>query len=295
MDTPIWMTGPPAGLLLATDLSARCDRAFDRAVQLAGEWRAGLVALSVLEGPQAPDLALVWAGGGEDAADRAARRQFERDLAGVDVHADLRIVKGNPVDAIREAAEETGSGLIITGMARNEALGRFLLGSTVSRLVRVVSQPLLVVRERAHGPYRRILVATDFSDSSRHALHAALRFFPDCEPIIYHAYKLPMSEISGRVSHARLRREMEEGECAAFLAGADLPANMRGRLKTVIEHGALETTLTRYVREHDIELVVIGTHGRGALMSAVIGSAAARLLDWLPCDTMIVRAPRAMA
>jgi len=42
----------PRKLLLATDLSARCDRALDRAVSLAGGWQAGLVALHVLEQPE---------------------------------------------------------------------------------------------------------------------------------------------------------------------------------------------------------------------------------------------------
>lgn len=292
------MTGPPARLLLATDLSARCDRAFDRAAQLAGEWRAELIALNVLEGSQAPDLALAWAAGEDDdeAGARAARRRFERDIAGLDIRASLRVARGDKGDmagTIGKVAADTGCGLIVTGMARNEILGRFLLGSTAGRLARTVPQPLLVVRERARGAYCNILVATDFSDSSRHALHAAARFFPDREPVLYHAYRFPMSEISDKGNHARIAREIEQGECAGFLAATDLPPGLHGRLKTVIEHGALETALTRYVRQHEIELVIMGTHGRSGLMNIVLGSAAARLLDWLPCDTMIVREPRA--
>lgn len=61
----------------------------------------------------------------------------------------------------------------------------------------------------------------------------------------------------------------------------------------VIECGAIESTLTRYVREHDIDLVVMGSHGRRALLSLLLGSAAAKLLDWSPCDTLVVREPTA--
>ena len=50
--------------------------------------------------------------------------------------------------------------------------------------------------------------------------------------------------------------------------------------------------LSRYVREHDIDLAVLGTQGRTGLMNVLLGSAAARLLAWLPCDTLIVRQPR---
>ena len=46
----------PASLLLATDLSARCDRALARAVALARQWQARLVVLCVLPGPVQQEL-----------------------------------------------------------------------------------------------------------------------------------------------------------------------------------------------------------------------------------------------
>ena len=39
-------TSVPKRLLLATDLSARCDRALDRAAQLAEAWQAEIVAVN---------------------------------------------------------------------------------------------------------------------------------------------------------------------------------------------------------------------------------------------------------
>lgn len=292
-DAPPWMDGPPRRLLLSTDLSARCDRAFDRAVQLAAEWQAELIALKVLENPQAPDQLLAWSGGDDQEWIRTATRKLERDLDGVGIRAGMRLARGGDVaQTVRETAEDSGSGLIVTGMARNETLGRFLLGSTVERLARTVPQPLLVVRERVHGPYRRIVVATDFSASSAHALQATVRLFPGREYVLYHAYQTPLAGLPGKDVYGGTARAIEQGECAAFLANVDLPAPARARLRTVIEHGSLATVLTRYVREHDIELVAMGTHGRSGLMNVMLGSTAARLLDWLPCDTLMVRKPR---
>lgn len=40
-------------ILLATDLSARCDRPLDRALMLAQEWRTKLILLHILEPGQA--------------------------------------------------------------------------------------------------------------------------------------------------------------------------------------------------------------------------------------------------
>lgn len=296
MTTPDWMKGPPASILLATDLSARCDRALDRAEQLAGQWQAELVALNVLEPmPVAPDRTLIslYGENGDDNAE-IALQQLLRDVAGFAVQPRVRIVKGNTAEAIRQAAAEEHCELIVTGMARNEMFGRFLLGTTVEKLARMVAQPLLVVRYRPHGPYRKVVVATDFSEPSRHALHAAMRFFADSTLIVYHAYTAPLTGMamhqedaaSGGMSAIEARSVGER-----FLAGSNLTPEQRQRLRLVVEYGAPEVVLAQYVRQNDIDLVVMGTHGHGGLWANLLGSSVTRLLDWLPCDTMIVRDP----
>ncbi|MFC7335289.1 universal stress protein [Rhodocista pekingensis] len=283
----------PRHLLLATDLSARCDRALDRAAQLAEEWRAELTALNVLDPTASPDQAIAWAGGaGDEQLLQVAWRQLARDLKAVKVPVRLCISRsGDAAAAIRRTAADRQSGLIITGVSRSETLGRFLVGSTVETLARSLPEPLLVVHNRVHEPYRRIVVATDFSDSSSHALLAAARFFPGRELIVYHAHASPMAGLAGASVSSRLSASIKENECAAFLAATAIPEGTK--LRTVVEHGAIESTLTRYVREHEIDLVVMGSHGRSGIMSLLLGSTAARLLDWLPCDMLLVPDPRA--
>ncbi|TBU94469.1 universal stress protein [Phytopseudomonas dryadis] len=294
MNEQPWMNALPASVLLATDLSVRCDRALDRAAQLAGEWQAMLVGLNVLETRQAPDLVLGWVATGDDAElERFAEQQLRDDLAGLEVRVRMRIARGDPVQAIVQAARESGSGLVVTGVASNEFWGRLLLGSTVEALTRRLPQPLLVVRQRPRGRYERIVIATDFSDSSRHALHAAARYFPGRELVLYHATDVPMSDRLERVIDGETRRHIEEGDYAAFLAASDLPADLRKRTRIVIEQGSLGASLSRYVREHGVDLLVMGSHGRSGLMNVLLGSSARELLQWVPCDSLIVREPRA--
>lgn len=285
----------PHHLLLATDLSARCDRALDRAANLAREWHAGLVALNVLDPTVSPDQVLAWASGATDEQlVHVAREQLAHDLAGLDVSATLRMVRGeDAAAAIREAAASTQCGLVVTGVSCNETPGRFLLGSTVKNLARSLAQPLLVVRRRTHEPYRRIVVASDFSGCSRHALLAAARLFPDRELILYHAHPLVMSGLADPSQHSGRYVGAEEAECAAFLAATAFPEGTQ--VRSVVECGAIEGMLPRYVREHNIDLVVMGSHGRSGLISLLLGSTAAKLLDWLPCDTLLVREPTATA
>jgi len=283
----------PQRLLLATDLSARCDRALDRAAQLAAEWQAELTVLNVLDPAASPDQALTWASGASDEQLlHVARRQLARDLKAIKVPVNLCISRsGDAAAAIRRTAVDTQSALVITGVSRNETLGRLLLGSTVENLARTLPVPLLVVHNRVHEPYRRIVVATDFSESSRHALMAAARLFPGRELIVYHAHRSPMAELADASVNSGVCVSIVETECAAFLAATVLPEGTK--LRTVVEYGAIEAALTQYVREHDIDLVVMGSHGRSGIMSLLLGSTAAKLLNWLPCDMLLVPDPRA--
>jgi nucleotide-binding universal stress UspA family protein len=280
----------PTKILLATDLSSRCDRALDRAAQLAEQWQAELLALNILESSQAPDMALTWAYGNEDTNVQIAERQLLKDLTGLKVKLSARIAHGDVANAIETVASEEHCDLVVTGMARNETFGRFLLGSTVERLARELPLPMLVVRSRPSGKYSRIVIATDFSASSKYAVLAALRLFPEQNLTLYHAHNKPLSDAMENYS-SELNQAAMQSAFADFLEVCDLSDEQRQRFKLVSEIGALETVLTHYVRANDIDLVIIGTQGHSGLIDVLLGSNAAKLLDWLPCDTMRVPVP----
>jgi nucleotide-binding universal stress UspA family protein len=291
MTAPTWMTGPPQNILLATDFSPRCDRALDRAAALASEWGAKLVALHVLETfdgstVTARDLPS-WRRSTDPVA--RARKELLADVGALAGRATVVIAEGDPVTEILHTAETEGCGLIVLGTARNELLGRVSLGRTVDRLLRRARVPVLVVRNRARAAYRKVVVATDFSASSRHALEAAARFLPGQKLTLFHAYddRRTDSDSARRELRLAAARDME-----AFLAGADTPAAWQ-RPDILIEEGAPSFLLRDYVQERGVDLVVLGTHGRGAIMELLIGSVATAVMDEVPCDALIIREPRA--
>lgn len=290
---PIWRRAEPRRVLLASDLSARCDRALDRAALITARWHGTLTVLNVADAPQAPDLALAWASGQDDEVVlQHAREQLRADVAAAGVQAELRVVRGDAVDSICRMAADEGSALVVTGMAHDEAFGRFLVGSTVERLARRLAAPLLVVRNRPRAPYHRVLVATDFSETSRHALEAAVRYFDAARFTLFHARSTPGGQAEDDVQAASRDQQMRDTDMPRFLAACDLPAGVSGRIHAVVAGGAAEAAITRHVRLNHVDLVVAGSHGHTGLLSVLLGSTAARLLDWVPCDTMLVRDPR---
>ncbi|OZI32530.1 hypothetical protein CAL29_27875 [Bordetella genomosp. 10] len=280
---------PDGPILLATDLSARCDRALDRAVVLAKTRGVPLIALHVLESapttasPSAPS----WRRFSEDHRE-LARYRLGLDLDDPALSADIHVESGDVSDRIVELATRHGCSLIVTGIARDESLGKLLLGSTVKKLVRHVSVPVLVVKNRPHGVYREAVVATDFSPESRHALRMAAALFPNTSLLLFHAYDTPfgmrrLAEGLGDDARRDAQREMEE-----FLAATPgLPAGVPAR--TLVMDGEPETLLSDYVFAERCEMVVAGTRRIKGIMGAMVGSVAERLLEALPCDVLLVR------
>ena len=129
----------PRRILVATDLSARCDRALDRAVELASTWGAELFVLHALEQPEdfyesewerrLPS----WRRPLDPAV--LVEEQIRQDLLPSTSKFPTIVEKGEPTDAITRVAQTRAFDLIVTGLARDETLGRFRLGGTVERLL----------------------------------------------------------------------------------------------------------------------------------------------------------------
>jgi len=284
---------PPAAprtILLATDLSSRCDRALDRAASLAARWDARLIVLNVIEASRrdADDLPS-WRrlSDPRGAAEARVRRDLPEPLRALDV----RVAEGDPADAIVNIATAEGVDLIVTGVARDEALGRHLLGATVERLARRAPAPVLVVKRRLR-PYGEVVVATDFTAASQHALATAAALFPDARLTLMHGWEVPFP---GFQDNPRFRDDLR-AELArhsdTFLAAARLPEAQRPTLQVLIEHGAPERLIRDYMTDRDVELVVIGAHGGSALFDGRLGAVARRILDASPGDVLVVREPR---
>jgi nucleotide-binding universal stress UspA family protein len=263
---------------------------------LADEWDSELVALHVIEDTGAlqrrSDIsAPSWRRPLEPL--EIARRQLRKDLQTSGRHLTTLVKEGQPAEMIASTAIELGCELVVTGIARDETFGRFLLGTTVDRLLRRMHIPVLVVRGRARATYRNIVVATDFSDVSLGALRIAADYFPDRALNVFHAYQLPfvpLAEDRDRV--ARQFGAIAERECAEFLERFRAGTQTMPELRTWIEYGDVVPLIDEFVAEHDIDLLVLGARGRNAVAEAFIGSTATRILRMLPCDALVVSGGR---
>ena len=135
-------------IVVAIDGSEGSDRAFAKALELAGITRAQLVALAV-EGPLPAYAATV---GEVDEVKRekdaffgklAERARELADAADVPVQVELRA--GHAADLIVRFATEHGADLIVLGH-KGHFLEDYLLGSTADRVAHHAHCPVLIVK-----------------------------------------------------------------------------------------------------------------------------------------------------
>ena len=62
-------------------------------------------------------------------------------------------------------------------------------------------------------------------------------------------------------------------------------------MEVVTRVGKPFVEIIHHARDHDVDLIVIGTHGRGAVQHALLGSVAEQVVRTSPCPVLTVRHP----
>lgn len=292
MDDPALLPGTPRKVLLATDLGARGDRALERVLFVAARDDAQLIIVHALEDAdaqaQAAGTSTAPAGMPADLPARVKQRirqGMRADASDILERAKVLVEPGEPADVIERIATTEHVDVIVTGIARERpfSTGPVVLGKTVEKLLRRLPAPILIVRNRALAPYQRVVVATDFSEPSAHALQMALRFFPGQTLHLLHATDPARAEDGQQASR--------EQELEQFLSSVFMPESDRARLVPLFQAGAPQQIVRDHVQHAGADLLVLGTRGRGVMLEALLGSTAKSILSALPCDALVVRAP----
>jgi nucleotide-binding universal stress UspA family protein len=146
---------------------------------------------------------------------------------------------------------------------------------------------------------KRLLVATDFSECSAVALtygRALARQF-HAELHVLHAVEVLAPDPMGSAAlvsalpdlQADLERS-ERDELEALLTDDD---RRDLHAKTVLAtFQAPADAIVAYAREHHIDLIVLGTHGRRGVRHLVMGSVAEHVVRTAPCAVLTVRHPQ---
>lgn len=279
-------------ILVATDLSARSDRAVARAVALARDSNAKLTIVHAVDDELPGRI-----------ADRL-RDDAEKAIAGLvsslpgtaSLKPEVHVVFGRDYQEILRAAEDTGADFIVLGVHRDESSRRMFGGTTAERVIRGGTRPVLMVRERSVGGYKRIMIGVDFSVYSRRAIEFALRLNPEAEFDLLHVFHLPFQGFIGGGRERRHEVSKKHEEMMAHVVRHEIDTlfsmleTKPAKYNRLVKEGAVSETIREQVAERKPDLLVVGTHGRTGVVNALLGSVAQDLLSRPPCDVLAVPA-----
>ncbi|MFB6354248.1 MAG: universal stress protein [Halobacteriales archaeon] len=143
----------------------------------------------------------------------------------------------------------------------------------------------------------RILVAYDESPQSRAALEHALSTYPEAEVTVLHVtdpreWIYPDELGGGYYADEAFERAQETAE--DLLADAEALARDRGReVSTAGATGRPANTIVEYAEEHDVDHIVMGSHGRTGFSRILLGSVAESVVRRSPVSVTIIRGAEA--
>lgn len=294
----------PGPILAATDLSPPARHAADRAARLARETGAALTLMHVLPGGALQELRQ-WLGTGhaiEQQLHDDAQRGLRALAAELQAHHQVaaRVVQagGSVLDEIGREAGALDAALLVLGARGAGYLRRLVLGSTSERLLGRTTRPLLVVRQAPHEPYRRVLVALDFSPWSAHAVALARRVAPQATLLLFNAYQVPFEEklrYAG-VDVATIDRYRDQARIHAtqrvhaLAAGSGLKPD---DWEPCIVEGDASQRIVEHEHEKDCDLVVLGKHGQSVAEDLLLGSVSKHVLAEGSTDVLVSTAREA--
>jgi len=211
--------------------------------------------------------------------------------AGFDAEAHALQGKPKAWPTLLGKADDIGAAVVVIGSRGVGAAKSVLFGSVSSGLLHHSGRPVLVVAPTEdEGPGGPALIAFDGSDAARAGIATAGELLAVREAVIetvWVPYKgvaaggtlgAPAALISrgteelDQVLAARAREKAHDG--ARLAAGAGLEA----RAEAVETAGPVWCALRDSADEHESPVIVIGSHGRGVVEAAVLGSVSSALV-----------------
>jgi nucleotide-binding universal stress UspA family protein len=280
-----------SNILLATDFSEVSQAALGYACNLARLYGSRIFVthvvahepyLSVPLEPIPVDLDLFWNREKENMAAFVATKLLDEIP-----HEDI-LQRGELWDVISDVIEKHHIDLAVVGTHGRQGLKKVFLGSGAEKIYRQAKCPVLTIRPEvaasrgtAWDP-KRILFATDFSETSLHALPYALSLAEENQatlillhvaPLVPYQYKDSITEGTRR----RLQELMPDVPWCTpdFVVCFDFPAQ-----------GILEIA-----RDREADLIVLGVNRRAAvgLSSHLPWSTASDVVSAAPCPVLTVR------
>jgi nucleotide-binding universal stress UspA family protein len=231
---------------------------------------------------------------------RKATDQLAAVRAGLpaDLSVESYVTEGDAAGTIVDTARETKADLIVMSSHGYSGLSRWMLGSVAEKVLRAAPCPVFVVRRSAR--FSHILVTLDGSALSEQAFAPAMAVAKafGSQVTLLRAVNTLNSETMQHLNDYELGlgQQLVDGQLAdaqdylSRVAEENGPA--KGLFRVAVPGTQAAEAIALYAANHDVDLIVMSTHGRTGLQRWTLGSVTEKVLRATECSMLIIRPPR---
>ena len=206
--------------------------------------------------------------------------------------ANVHLCHGNPKDEITRLAKEIKADLTLVGSHGKHGID-LILGSTANGVLHMAECDVLTVRvdrenkRLVKADYTNILVATDLEKDNKIVLDKARAIADNYQANLHLLNVIPNTTATAIAYYPNIEMELRDEAEKQIKQLAD-------KLGVDAQHahaaiGLPRNVITNMAAETNSELIVLGSHGRRALASALLGSTANAVLHAAKQDVLVVR------
>ncbi len=145
--------------------------------------------------------------------------------------------------------------------------------------------------------FDQILIPTDGSESAEEAITTGLELAAEQEATVHALYAvepIPLGRYAAGMrsagsEHNELSERQQKEAEEATTAVSEMATKRDTDVVEAIEYGEPDNVITTYATDNDIDLIVMGTHGRSGADRLVIGSVAEKVVRSSDVPVMTVR------
>ena len=271
-------------ILVPTDGSAVASAAVDAAVELAEAFGAELHAVHVLEQPGRKARS-------EGVTETAAAKA---EAAGLEVTTAVVEQADTIHRTVLAYAADHEIDCILAGTHGRTGLGRLVMGSIAEQLLRESPIPVFTVHEETvvDPPFERILVPTDGSDCADAAAEEAIKLTRWSGAKMHVVHVLDIGVVGANIG--ALLTTLQNAGADTIQAVVDR-AHEEGvsNVESTIIRGIPYWSILGYAEDHEMDCVVMGTHGRTGFERYFLGSVTERVARLADVPVLTVRGPEA--
>lgn len=198
------------------------------------------------------------------------------------------VVIGRPAQQLTSIAECRAADLIVMGRRKHGVMDRVMGSETTLQVMRSCTIPVLAVCHEIERP-RTVVVATDFSDSSKRSVEIAHSLLGDSGTLYLAHVESGVTTAGETITEGERRYP---GDVVVWFRRLmnEIPVGSEVLIEPVILDGNASSAIIEFAERVGADFIAAGSHGRNKLERFLLGSVSTALVRDARCSVLIAPA-----